>query len=205
MTALTVDLSKVRIKIHPGQILSLPGQDMSDAEFYDFCRRNDELRIERDASGNITVMPPTGSETGNRNAELTAEFVLWNRQAQLGHVFDSSTGFKLSNGGERSPDVAWIRRERWEALPAAERRKFARITPDFVLELRSPDQTLGPLREKMTEYVACGCRLGWLIDPQNRCTYVYPEHGTAQTIPFTTALSGGEVLPDFSVRLDDLF
>ena len=178
---------------------------MSPEDFYEFCLQNAELRIERDANGQIEIMPPTTSETGEFNASLTGELYAWNRQTKLGHTFDSSTGFTLSNGAERSPDAAWITKERWETLSSKDRKKFASITPDFVIELRSADQSLGLLREKMDEYMTSGCRLGWLIDPQNRRTYIYSENGDIQTVSFDTALSGGDVLPGFELRLGELF
>ncbi|MBP6828452.1 MAG: Uma2 family endonuclease [Saprospiraceae bacterium] len=207
MTAIpapALDFSNIQIKIRPGQVLYLPGQAMSQKEFYEFCLQNADLRIERDANGQIEIMPPTTSETGQFNAELSGELFLWNRQTKLGKVFDSSTGFTLPNGAERSPDAAWIRNERWEALAATDRQTFAPITPDFVMELRSAHQSLSALREKMDEYMAHGCRLGWLIDPQHRRTYVYAENGDIQTIGFDTPLSGGEVLPGFVLRLGEI-
>lgn len=177
---------------------------MTREEFFEFCLQNAELRIERDAKGQIEIMPPTSSETGKYNASLTGELYLWNRQAKLGHTFDSSTGFTLPNGAERSPDAAWVSADRWEALPVGARNRFAPIAPDFVLELRATDQPLRTLRDKMAEYIANGCRLGWLIDPQNRRTYVYWENGDVQTIPFDAVLAGGEVLPGFELRLSEL-
>ena len=146
-------------------------------------------------------MPPINSETGNYNAEINAELVIWNRQYKLGRAFDSSAGFKLSNGAERSPDAAWMANERWDALPTEQKRPFAPIVPDFVLELRSNDQRLSELREKMDEYMDCGCRLAWLIDPQNRRTYVYAANGNIQTVSFDDVLLGGEVLPGLEVKL----
>lgn len=177
---------------------------MSKEEFYEFCLQNADLRIERDANGQIEIMPPTTSETGQFNAELTGELFIWNKQAKLGKVFDSSTGFTLPNGAERSPDAAWISNGRWEALSAKDRQTFARITPDFVIELRSINQNLSTLRQKMGEYMSCGCRLGWLIDPQNRRTYVHLENGDIQTLGFDTPLSGGDVLPGFVLRLGEI-
>jgi Uma2 family endonuclease len=133
----------------PGIAFQLPDGGMSEEQFYRFCLLNPDLRIERTWDKFIVIMPPTNSETGNLHFELSTELGIWNRQHQLGKGFDSSTGFKLPNGAERSPDLAWIRRERWEALPAADRRKFAPIVPDFVAEIRSPDQNLSGLKEKM--------------------------------------------------------
>ncbi len=186
-------------------VLRLPDVWSSDEMFFEFCMLNPEMRIERNENKEISIMPPTTSETGNRNAKLTIKLGIWNEKSLLGEVFDSSTGFKLPNGAERSPDVSWIHKERWEALTNEERRKFAPIAPDFVLELRSEDQSLAYLKEKMEEYISVGCRMGWLIDPKGRKTFVYTENGDIQTIPFDELLSGGEVLPGFELRLADLF
>jgi Uma2 family endonuclease len=188
-----------QVKFQLERPLRLRGEDMSAAEFFEFCQLNAGLQIERTASGQIIIMAPTGSETGNRNSEIHLEVGFWNRQTQLGYTFDSSTGFTLSNGAERAPDTAWIRKERWDALTPADKKKFAPITPDFVIELRSDGQSLSELREKMDEYMDCGCRLGWLIDPSNRRTYVYSENGAIQTLSFDEKLSGGEVLPGLEV------
>lgn len=188
-----------KVKFHLDKPLRMDAKDMSSEEFFAFCQLNDDLRIERAADGQMIIMAPTGSETGNRNSEINAEIVFWNRVHKLGVTFDSSTGFTLPNGAERAPDTAWIRKERWEALSPQEKKKFAPIAPDFVLELRSEDQSLSELREKMDEYMDCGCRLGWLIDPQNRRTYVYNENGEIQTVSFEEKLSGGEVMPGLEV------
>lgn len=197
-------LSVLKIKFNNGVPLRLYANGMSRDEFYEFCLANHELRIERTADGQLLIMPPTGSETGSYNAEITIEIGLWNRQHKIGRIFDSSTGFTLPNGAERAPDTAWIRQDRWDALPVAERKRFALITPDFVLELRSDDQSLTELREKMDEYMDSGCRLGWLIDPKNRRTYVYSENGDIQTVKFEDTLTGADVMPGLSVRLADV-
>ena len=189
----------------PGIAFQLPDGGMSEEQFYRFCLLNPDLRIERTWDKFIVIMPPTNSETGNLHFELSTELGIWNRQHQLGKGFDSSTGFKLPNGAERSPDLAWIRRERWEALPAADRRKFAPIVPDFVAEIRSPDQNLSGLKEKMEEYTTCGCALGWLIDPQHRKTYIYrPEQAVAE-VSFEVLLSGDDVLPGFEVCIGKIW
>ncbi len=201
MTATISSFSDIRFRVrHRGPLL-FEDKAMSDTAFYAFCLDNAELRIERNSNGKIIVMPPTTSETGRYNSEIHIELGIWNRKYQLGKTFDSSTGFKLSNGAERSPDTAWIANERWDALPIEQKRKFAPIVPDFVLELRSNDQSLTELREKMNEYMDCGCRLAWLIDPQHRRTYVYSANGDIQTVSFDEALQGGEVLAGLEVSL----
>ena len=145
------------------------------------------------------------SETGNKNFILNGELYAWNKQHGLGIGFDSSTGFKLPTGSDRSPDAAWIQKERWEALPEAMRKRFAAIAPDFVAEIRSGDQDMRVLEEKMEEYMESGCRLGWLIDPINRITLVYSANEGFQTVPFDDVLQGGEVLIDFKLRLSNIF
>lgn len=177
---------------------------MTDEEFFVLCMENPELRIERNAHGKIIVMPPTTSETGRYNSKIHIEIGIWNKKTKLGETFDSSTGFKLPSGADRSPDTAWITNERWNALPVEQKKRFAPIVPDFALELRSDNQNLSELREKMDEYMDCGCRLGWLVDPQNRRTYVYSANGDIQTVSFDDALSGGDVMPGLEVRLGEV-
>lgn len=186
-------------------MLRLPDVGWSDEVFYEFCQLNPDFRIERNEKKEILVMAPTSSETGRKNFEIVAELAIWNRKHQLGIGFDSSAGFKLANGAERSPDIAWIRSERWNELTVDQQDRFAPIAPDFVLELRSRDQNLTSLKAKMEEYMACGCRLGWLVDPQGRKTFVYTEDGDIKTVPFEETLSGGEVLPGFELQLSALF
>ncbi len=190
--------------VFPGVAFKLLNGGMTDEQFYQFCLLNAELRIER-ANQYIIIMPPTNSETGNKNFKLNGELYAWNKQHKLGAGFDSSTGFKLPNGSDRSPDAAWIRQDRWDALPEALRQRFAPIAPDFVAEIRSGDQDMATLKDKMEEYIENGCRLGWLIDPKNRKTMVYLENGDIQTIPFDTVLNGGDVLKGFELKMADIF
>ncbi|MEO6759808.1 MAG: Uma2 family endonuclease [Saprospiraceae bacterium] len=204
MTTTTSSFSEIKFSVRHHGPLQFEDKAMTEKEFYAFCQDNAELRIERTAQGKIIVMPPTTSETGLFNSEIHLELGIWNRKSQLGKTFDSSTGFQLTNGSERSPDSAWIINERWNALTPEQKRKFAPIVPDFVLELRSKDQNLTELREKMDEYMDCGCHLAWLIDPQNRRTYVYSGNGDIQTVSFDEVLSGGAVMPGLEVRLGDL-
>jgi Uma2 family endonuclease len=187
------------------QHLVLPDEGMSTEQFLEFCAANPDLRIERDDQHQIVIMPPTTSETGRKNASISGELYLWNRKHRLGVVFDSSTGFHLPNGADRSPDAAWIQKERWEALPDSERSRFAAIVPDFVIELRSAEQSLADLKAKMEEYLDNGAQLGWLIDPTHQITYVYSANGPAYTCPFDAPLSGGDVLPGLEMVLLEVF
>ncbi len=174
---------------------------LTDDQFAELCANNPDLRFEYTCAGDLIIMPPTSSDTGERNASLTADFVIWNRSTDLGRVFDSSTGFILPNGAKRSPDVSWISHARWDALSDQERQGFARICPDFVLELRSPTDRLSSLQDKMQEYLDNGARLGWLIDPTEQVVYVYRPGEAVERLESPTAVSGEPVLPGFGLQL----
>jgi len=174
---------------------------LREDQFYDLCRANPDLRIERTTQGELIVMPPTGGETGKRNAKLTARFVIWNEACNLGEVFDSSTCFHLPNGADRAPDVAWIRQERWESLPIEQREKFPPIAPDFVLELMSPSDTLEATQAKMREYIANGVQLGWLLNRRDRQLEIYRPGQAVQVEPAPVQVSGEPILPGFVLDL----
>jgi Uma2 family endonuclease len=182
-----------------------PIVDLSDEQFYQLCRSNPEVNFERNADGKIEIMSPTGGETGNRNFEIGADLAIWNRQTRLGVCFDSSTCFKLPNGANRSPDIAWIQQERWQALTPQDRERFPPIAPDFVLELRSASDSLSDLQGKMQEYQENGVRLGWLIDRKNRQVYIYRQHQQPETLSNPSELSGEEVLPGFTLSLANVW
>ena len=178
--------------------VNLPDQLRVSAEqFQQLTQANPELRMERTAQGKIIVMPPTGSESGSRNAEASADIVFWNRQTGLGKVFDSSSGFQLPNGAIRSPDTAWVAKARWEALTPEQRRGFAPICPDFVLELASESDSISMLQGKMREYIANGVKLGWLIVPKAHWVEIYRPNQSAERLDDPKTLSGETVLPGF--------
>ena len=182
-------------------ILNLNAVNLSDEQFYQLCHNNDEWRLEQTAQGELIIMPPVGAISGNREADLNADLVIWNRQTKLGKVFSSSTIFTLPNSAKRSPDVAWIAKERWDALPLEEQEKFAKICPDFVIELRSRTDSLTQLQAKMEEYLANGVRLGWLIDPMSQQVAIYRPNQAVEIISLPTTLSGENVLPEFTLEL----
>jgi len=182
-------------------ILSIKDIGLSDEQFYQLCQTNEHWQLEETAQGELTVMPPVGGISGNRESEFNADIVIWNRQTKLGKVFSSSTIFRLPNGGKRSPDVAWILNERWESLTLDEQEKFAPICPDFVIELRSRTDSLEQLHQKMQEYLNSGLRLGWLIDPQNQQVEIYRQNQQVEVIKLPTTLFGEDVLPEFSLEV----
>ncbi|MBD2311415.1 Uma2 family endonuclease [Desertifilum sp. FACHB-1129] len=182
-------------------ILNLDAVSLTDEQFYAVCQSNRELKFERNPQGQLIIMSPVGGESGNREADLIIDLGLWNRQTGLGYVFSSSTIFKLPNGSDRSPDVAWIRRERWEALTAEQRCKFPPIAPDFVIELRSATDALEMLHAKMQEYLEAGVQLAWLINPQQQAVEIYRPSQAVEVRQLPTELSGEAVLPGFTLSL----
>jgi Uma2 family endonuclease len=178
---------------------------MTDEQFYELCRANPDVKFERNARGDLLIMAPTGGETGQSNAKLTSRFVVWNEQKSLGIVFDSSTGFKLPNGANRSPDVAWVRRDRWEILTPEQRKRFPPIAPDFVLELMSPTDTLQETQAKMREYIKNGVKLGWLLDSETKRVEIYRSSEDVEILDAPKTLSGEDVLPEFTLNLDSIW
>jgi len=176
----------------------------TDEQFFEFCRVNDELRIERDACGNIIIMEPTGGDTGYFNSEISSELRNWSKETEDGRTFDSSTGFTLPDNSVLSPDATWIALERWKALPKEERKEFAHISPDFVLEIRSENDNLEKLQEKMAKYIENQVRLAWLIDPLEEQVFIYrPNQKVEHIASFDIPLSGEEVLKDFHIKLSN--
>ena len=185
--------------------LQLPGEGMTEVEFFNFCAANNELRIERDSEGKIFIMAPLHTESGRQESTLIGQVYVWNHQMCLGEVFSSSAGFTLPNGAMRSPDVAWISKARYAQVSKEERQTFAHICPDFVIELRSDSDTLKALQAKMEEWRRAGCRLGFLIDPFEEQAYIYRQGKEApEQVGFDIALSGEEVLPGFELDLGSL-
>ncbi|OUL36621.1 hypothetical protein BV372_06570 [Nostoc sp. T09] len=183
-----------------------PSMQMTDEQFFEFCQVNRDLRIERNKLGEISIMPPTGSESGNRNFSIAGQLYVWAEKDGTGICFDSSTGFKLSTGADRSPDVSWMKLERWNTLSAEQQQKFAPICPDFVVELRLPSDKLQPLKEKMEEYIKePGVKLGWLIDRKHRKVYIYRSGLPEECLDNPNTVSGDPVLPGFVLNMSKVW
>ncbi|NBD18162.1 MAG: Uma2 family endonuclease [Cyanobacteria bacterium] len=192
MSALTLNLSSLVDSISERQLEAL-------------ARDNPDARLETDSQGHLIFMSPTGGETGNRNGELFFQIKLWNKQSKLGQVFDSSTGFKLSNGAVRSPDVSWVANSKWNSLTKQQKRKFVPLDPDFVLELMSPTDDLDELQNKMKEYINCGVNLGWLINPDDRQVEIYRPVKKKEVLNNPLTLSGEDILSGLVVDLSEIF
>ncbi|MEH1903692.1 MAG: Uma2 family endonuclease [Nostoc sp.] len=174
---------------------------MTNEQFYEFCQANGDLRIERSANGEVIIMPPAFSDTGNRNFNIAAQLGYWTEQDGTGIGFDSSAGFTLPNEAMRSPDASWVELERWNALTDAQKASFAPICPSFVIELRSSSDRLIKLQDKMQEYIDNGASLGWLIDRQNRKVYIYRHHRELEILENPEAVIGNPELPGFVLRM----
>lgn len=186
MTALILNLS--------------PAIELTDEQFFQLCQNNRDLRLERTAEGELIIMPPTGWKSGNQNSKLTSRLENWTEADGTGLAFDSSTGFKLPNGANRSPDASWVTKERLEALNPDPTR-FLPMAADFVVELRSATDSLKTTQQKMQEYLENGVRLGWLIDPQNQRVEIYRQGRDVEVLQSPTSLSGEDVLPGFVLDL----
>jgi Uma2 family endonuclease len=187
MAALTLNLS--------------PLITLSRADFIRLCAANPDLKLERTAQGELVIMSPTGGETGNLNFEIAGEVYVWNRQSGRGKSFDSSTGFSLPSGSDRSPDLAWIPIEKWEALDPSVRQGFLPLCPDFVVEILSPTDSWIQTQAKMQEYMDNGCRLGWLLDPKAKRVMIYRQGQAPELVEDPETLSGEDVLPGFTLPI----
>ena len=188
-------------------VLQMPPElQMTDEQFFKFCQINRGLRIERNKLGQISIMPPTGSETGNRENNILGQLWVWSEQDGTGITFSSSTGFKLSTGAERSPDACWIKLDRWNTLSPQQQQRFAPICPDFVVELRSSSDNLKPLQEKMVEYMQePGIQLGWLIDRKHQKVYIYHPGLEVECLDNPATVSGEGVLPGFVLNMSKIW
>jgi hypothetical protein len=197
-TLVVTEILPLVLKMQPEMI-------MTDDQFFDFCQLNRDLNIERDQLGDLLIMSPTGSETDERNFNLTGQLWIWTKQDGTGVGFGSSGGFTLPNGAVRSPDAAWIKKERWEAIPIEQRKKFAPICPDFVVELRSETDSLKTLQEKMEEYIKNGVKLAWLIDRKQGKIFIYRPGQVVAELDHPQTLNGEDILPGFVLDLRDIW
>ena len=179
--------------------------EISDQNFEKLCQKNKDFRIEQTAEGELIIMPPTLPDTGWRNTKLITQTENWSNFLKTGIVFDSLTYFTMPNGARRSPDVSWMRREKWNNFTNEEREKVSRIVPDFVIELRSSTDSLKTLQNKMREYIENGVSLGWLIDPKNKKVYIYRANGETEILDDPETVSGEDVLIGFELNVREIW
>ena len=182
-----------------------PVLELTPDRFLELAGINRDLRMELTAEGELIVMPPARSESSDQNAEITMQLRMWAKRDGTGRTFDSSGGFTLPNGAVRSPDASWVERSKWEALTNEQRKKFVPLCPDFVIELRSPTDSLSVLRDKMQEYLDNGARLGWLIDPEQKRVYVYRPRSEAEELHNPEKIPGDPILSGFTLDLREIW
>ncbi|MCC5643192.1 Uma2 family endonuclease [Nostoc sp. CHAB 5824] len=195
----------VATEIIPVVLQLQPAIALTEDQFYEFCQLNGDFRIERNAAGELVIMPPTGSETDQHNFDIIVQLGIWTKQDGTGVGFGSSGGFTLPNGAVRSPDAAWIKRDRWKAIPPELRKKFAPICPEFVIELRSESDNLRILQDKMQEYIDNGTQLGWLIDRKQRRVFIYRPNIAVEVLDNPKTLYGEPLLPGFVLDLSQVW
>lgn len=178
---------------------------LTDEQFEELCRNNRDMKFEMSAKGELIIVAPTSPESGWKNSDLNLQVGTWSKEDGTGIVFDSSTIFTFPNEAKRSPDVSWMSKERWEKVSTAERRKFSRVVPEFVIELRSPTDSLIATQEKMEEYIENGVSLGWLIDPINETVHIYRENGEVEILKNAEKVSGENVLPGFELNVREIW
>ncbi|MBI1833026.1 MAG: Uma2 family endonuclease [Planctomycetes bacterium] len=191
----------VGVEFPPMSLLLSPAVPMTQDQFFDFCLLNADKRLERTADGELIIMPPSGGEAGFQDAEVCTQLSVWAKAYGEGKVTGSSGGFILPNGANRAADAAWFTDEQMASLTPEQRRKFLPLCPFFLIEVKSPSDTLKRLQDKMDEYTANGCRLGWLIDPETKNVHVYRSDRPVEILDNPKALSGDPELPGFVLDL----
>jgi Uma2 family endonuclease len=196
----TGDTSMTALTLNINSIINLTRE-----QFYQLCEENPDLKLERNPQGELIIMPPTGGETGRSNVNLILQVASWNEQNQLGEVFDSSTGFTLPSGADRSPDVSWVEKSRWNTLTKEQKEKFIPLCPDFVIEILSPNDSLKKTQQKMQEYIENGCSLGWLLNRKKQEVEISRPEQDVEILKLPQTLSGENILPGFVLNLQKIW
>ena len=181
-------------------VLVRPLTAFSDDQFYEFCRLNDKLEIEKTARGDLLIMAPASFRTSHLNLRIAVQLGEWAERDGTGLATESSGGFVLPNSAMYALDAAWVCRDRLSAVPAERQHRFLPLCPDFAIELLSPIDTLGRVQAKLHEYIDNGLRLGWLVDPFERRVHVYRPDAAVEILDDPLSVDGDPVLPGF--RLD---
>jgi Uma2 family endonuclease len=174
---------------------------MTDEAFAKLCAEHPDLELELSANGELLIMPQTYTSTGARNNEISAQLRNWAREDKRGIAFDSSTGWALPNGARRSPDAAWILKQRIKDLDPTAFSHYWPVCPNFVIELRSESDRIRVLREKMGEWLANGAQLAWLIDPDAKTVEIYRPGFQAETIGGASSIAGQGPVEGFVLNL----
>jgi Uma2 family endonuclease len=191
---MTLEQTAAPVTFHTDKdlIIELAEDGNAEALFEEACEQFENKKIEQDAQGNVYVMAPAGGVSSKQNSRLTRQLDIWADEDGRGHSFDSCVNFVFPDGSKRSPDGSWASFERVEALTDEEQRKFLKLIPEFVIEIKSPSDRYSKLQAKMEEYRRNGVTLGWLIHPDKRTVAIYRQDGTVEVLeqPETLAADG---------------
>jgi Uma2 family endonuclease len=163
---------------------------VTDEELMRFCAVNEIWRVERDANGELIVMTPTGSEGSGFETEITVELGIWARRDGRGRAFNSNAGFRLADGSVRAADAHWLSLAKWNLLTPEQRKGYAPVCPEFVIEVRSESDRLKELEAKMEMWMGNGVEVGWLIDPQERTVAIYRVGEEAERLVDPSSVQG---------------
>jgi Uma2 family endonuclease len=148
------------------------------------------------------VVSPAGSRHGAVCIKLSTRLATFIEPRRLGHLFDSSTGFRMPNGNVRLPDVAFVARGRFEGDKVPE--GFSPVPPDLAVEVLSPDDRPRHVLDKVGEYLDAGVPLVWVLDPKTRTATIHRSLSSVRTVAESGDLDGEDVLPGFRCSLADI-
>ena len=190
----------------PAKLTLNPESPLSDDEYYAFCQANAEVRFERTAQGEIIIVPPAGYESDYRNADVVTQLRIWAKRDGRGKASGPSTEFMLPTGAALSPDAAWVSNTRLSKVAKEKLRKFPPVCPEFVIEVMSPSDRIKAAQEKMSDWMAAGVKLGWLIDGDRQTVYVY-RAGRKEPQKHTgiAKLAGEGPVSGFELELTDIW
>jgi Uma2 family endonuclease len=172
---------------------------ITDDELLRLSADNRPLRLERDANGELIVMTATGSEGGGIETDVALELGIWAREDGRGRVFGSNTGFRLPDTSVRAADAAWVSWQSWNAVSPAERKRYAPICPEFVVEVRSESDRLPDLQAKMAQWIANGAQVAWLIDPEEKSVTIYRPGDEPEHLAHPTSVQGTGPIAGFEL------
>jgi Uma2 family endonuclease len=205
-TALTSEIWAEQWQYYANNPIQMaPVLPLTQDQFFDLCQQNRKLRLERTANGELILMPPAGGDSSSQSLSIAAQLYAWSKRIGKGRVFDSSAGFILPNGANRSPDAAWLTDEQLATITPEQMRKFPPVCPYFLVESLSPSDSLTQTQAKMEEYLANGTKLGWLIDPSKNQVHVYRPGQPVQVLDNPQTLAGDPELPGFVLDLEPVW
>jgi Uma2 family endonuclease len=165
---------------------------------------DDGLRREL-VRGEVHVLTPAGNRHGRLAMQIGARLTAHVGAHGLGAVFAAETGFRLAADPDtvRAPDVAFVTAERANAVGDVE--EFWPGAPDLAIEVVSPGDSFAHIDEKVSEYLATGCRMVIVVNPRRRAATVYRSPSDIVILSENDTIDGGDVVPGWTLPLRELF